>query len=353
MKAKRIVIKLGSNVLTDEHGMIDRDYIKDVARQVAELHSQGFEPIIVTSAAIAAGLEFLDFEERPSDIPSLQAAASVGQAALTETYSEVFREHNLATGLVLITRGDTSNRTTYLNGRNTFLKLLELGVIPVVNENDTVATDEIRFGDNDGLAALVALMVDADLVIMLTDIDGLYSGNPREDEGAEHIAEVCEITSEIEGYASGAGSKIGTGGMITKLRAAKMLISGNVDMVLTHGRLPNVIVDAAKGQVKGTYFRANGCSIMNHKKRWIAFGSIPEATLYIDEGAVKALRKGGVSLLAPGLKSFSNDFKEGALVSIESSEGEIIARGLTSVSSADVFTSEKHLVVHCDALALL
>lgn len=353
MASKRIVIKLGSNVLTDDKGFIDREYIRDVSAQVAQLHKRGYEPVIVTSAAIAAGLELLHFNERPTDIPSLQAAASVGQSALTETYSEALKEHGLASGLVLITRGDTANRTTYLNARNTLTRLLELRAVPVVNENDTIAVDEIRFGDNDGLAALVALMIDADLVIMLTDIDGLYSGNPRTDEDAEHISEVCEISSELEGFASGPGSKVGTGGMVTKLRAAKMLLAGNIEMVLTNGRIPQAIVDAAEGTVRGTYFRTNGCATMNHKKRWIAFGSIPEATITIDEGAVKALRKGGISLLAPGVKKISNDFEEGALLSIVSEDGEVVGRGLSAVASAEMYSSEKHLVVHCDVLALI
>lgn len=345
---------MGTNVLTDNRGFIDRTFIDDISAQVARLQREGFEPIIVTSGAIAAGLESLNLDKRPTDIPSLQAAASVGQAFLTEMYAESFRKHGLQTGLILITRGDTSNRNAYLHARDTFERLIELKAIPIVNENDTIAVDEIRFGDNDTLAALIALMIDASKVIMLTDIDGLYTADPRKDPNAVLIDEVCEVSDELVSYASGAGTHLGTGGMITKLRAAKMLLSADIEMTLTAGRQADVLIRALNEELKATYFRVGGsCSLLNHKKRWIAFGSIPQAEVVIDEGAVRALRKGGVSLLSPGVKEIRGEFEEGSLVSIASESGEIVARGITSLDSKEVYTSEKHLLVHCDALALL
>lgn len=354
LKDTVVVIKIGSNVLTTEQGKLDRSFIAEAVSQVVELVKRGLRPVIVTSAAIAAGFEAMGFEERPTDIPSLQAVASVGQVELVKAYSEELEKHGINAGQILITRTDMSNRTAYLHARDTFTRLIELNAIPIVNENDTIAVDEIKFGDNDTLAAMIGLMLNAKRVIMLTDIDGLYDKNPREHEDAKHISLVHRVDDELLSFASGAGSKLGTGGMKTKLSAAKMLLKAGIEMALVDGRSKKPILGAVDGSQKGTYFIPQSVlGGLNHKKRWIAMAGIPAGNIIIDRGAVKALQNGGVSLLSPGIISCSGGFKAGEMVSILDEDGALVARGLCSVDEEEVFNCKKHLVVHCDDLVLL
>lgn len=247
MGSKRVVVKVGSNTLTNPSGALDRRFIASLVDQMAELVRRGYHPILVTSAAIAAGVEVLGLTSRPTDIPTLQACAAIGQVALVESYAAEFGRRGLAIGQVLLTRNDTANRTAYLHARDTFDKLIELGSIPVVNENDTVAVDEIKFGDNDTLAALVANMIDAELVILLTDVDGLYDADPRKNADAHHIDVVHKVDDSVMKVASGAGTYMGSGGMHTKLEAARVLMKAGIPMVLCDGREANAVIDAVAG----------------------------------------------------------------------------------------------------------
>ncbi|GHT79639.1 glutamate 5-kinase [Actinomycetota bacterium] len=253
----RLVIKIGSSTLTDATGLLDVYYLQTLAYQVANLHKRGIEVVIVTSAAIVAGLEALDMPTtRPDDIPTLQAVAAVGQLKLVEQYSNAFNKHNIKLAQVLLTRNDTDNQESYLHIRDTLQRLLELGIVPLINENDTVAIDEIRFGDNDTLAARVAILIDADLVILLSDIDGLYTADPHLDQDAKLLEHIEEFTPEIINAAGDAGSKKGSGGMITKLEAAKMLMENNIPMVICEGHTANAIIKAANGDNIGSRFFA-------------------------------------------------------------------------------------------------
>ncbi|MBE0475540.1 MAG: glutamate 5-kinase [Coriobacteriia bacterium] len=331
----RVVVKVGSSLLSAPDGGLDVAFMEALVEQVARLHERGTEAVIVTSGAIAAGIERLDWEERPRAMPALQAAAAVGQVRIIGTYAELFAAHDLPVGQVLVTRHDTAHRAQYLHARDTLEKLLALGVVPVVNENDTTAVDEIRFGDNDTLAALVGTMVKADLVVLLTDIEGLYSADPRADEGAALLEHVDELTEEMLAAAGGPGSTLGSGGMATKLEAARVLMKAGIPMVVCDGRRPDVVVDAASGGCVGTFFAGDACSI-GSRKTWIALGRRPAGTIVVDAGAAEAVRTRGKSLLPAGVLSVSGPFQPGDAVLIQDAEGRTVARGLVEMSSADL-----------------
>lgn len=335
MAGSRIVVKVGSSLLTNEGGGLDRGFIGTLAGQVATLRSSGKEVVVVTSGAIAAGTEALGMASRPQDIPSLQAAASVGQTCLIGAYAGAFSEHGLVVGQVLVTRHDTGHRQQYLHARDTFDRLLTLGAVPVVNENDTTAVDEIRFGDNDTLAAIVATMIRADLVVMLTDTEGLYTSDPRVNEEADLLERVEELTDEMVAGAGGAGSDVGTGGMATKVEAARVLMKAGIDMVLCDGRLPGVLADVADGGSVGTLF-SGADGQMKSRKLWIALGMRSSGTVAIDAGAKKALVDHGKSLLPAGVVGVTGEFEVGDTVVLEGPGGEFVARGITAMSSADL-----------------
>lgn len=365
---KSIVVKIGSNTLTNTQGMLDHAYVAKLAEQIAALRGEGYSVTVVTSGAIAAGVEALNLPARPSDIQTLQATAAVGQVALINAYAEQFEKHGIASAQVLLTRHDTGDRHTYLHARDTLEKLLELGVVPVINENDTVAVEEIAFGDNDTLAALVATIIDASLVVLLTDVDGLYTANPLKDPTAQHIPLVETITKEIYDMASGVGSSLGSGGMVTKLRAARVLMASGIPMVLCDGRAEKAVINAVKGSAKGTYFSADAESGLNSRKRWIALGNALQGTLTIDKGAVSALRKGGNSLLSAGILDVTGTFGPDSPVAIVAENGMVVARGLSAYASDEIaLILGKHTrevlelvpqrkgapVVHCDQMAVL
>lgn len=370
-KRNRIVVKVGSSTLTDANGMLDHAFIGSFVTQIAELSRMGYAPIIVSSAAIAAGIEGLGLKSRPRDIPTLQAAASVGQVALVEAYARAFSTHGLIVGQILLTRNDTASRQAYLHARDTFERLIELEAIPIVNENDTVAIDEICFGDNDTLAALVAMMVDAKQAVMLTDVDGLYTADPRTNADAEHVDTVHTVDEALMSTAAGAGTCAGTGGMVTKLRAARLLLKAGIEMVLCDGAEEGAILKAVNRTSSGTYFTAeNGedSSVsLSQRKRWIALGGTLCGSIIVDDGAVSALRRGGVSLLGAGIISVEGDFSENCAIGIVSERGDTIARGLSRFSSeeiadlagkqnsgiAEMFPDKSTFeVVHCDDLVL-
>ena len=335
MSARRIVIKVGSSTLTREGGGIDREFVGDLVGQVSELLGKGSQVVIVSSGAIAAGVERLGLVERPSDMPGLQAAASVGQVALVEVYAERLADRGHVAGQVLLTRHDTGHRESFLHARDTFERLLSLGAVPIVNENDTVAVDEIRFGDNDTLAALVATMISAELVILLSDIEGLYDADPRLSSEATLLAQVDELTADLVAAAGGSGSAVGSGGMATKIEAAKVLMKAGIPMVICDGRRARVIVDAAEGNAVGTVFDGGESSI-GARKLWIALGSRPAGEVIIDEGACHALRVRNTSLLPAGVVGIQGEFAVGDAVALIDTTGAIVARGLAEMSSDDM-----------------
>jgi glutamate 5-kinase len=336
--AKRIVVKIGSSTLTDASGRIDVAYIDGLASQVDALRAQGCEVLIVTSAASVAGLEAHGMPPRRSEsIPILQAAAAVGQLELAKVYAHSFEAQGMRVGQILLTRFEIENRATYLHARDTIEKLLELGIVPLINENDTVAVDEIRFGDNDALAAQVAILVKADLAILLSDIEGLYTADPRLDEDARLLETVGAFTEEIVSAAGAAGSARGSGGMVTKLEAARMLMAAAIPLVICEGHVPNVVVDAASGKRVGTRFsQADGRHQVKARKLWLALGGSVKGAVFVDEGAVKALRKQGSSLLPVGVQRIDGSFSAGQAVDIRTLDGFLIGRGIASYSSDEL-----------------
>lgn len=329
-RPRRVVIKVGSSTLTDQAGRIDLNYIRDLASQIAEQHKDGLQLILVTSGAIRAGSERLSMDGRPRTLPEKQAAAAVGQGLLLQVYTDFFDHFGVTAAQVLLTRDDFRDRTRYLNARNTLNALLELQCVPIVNENDTVAVDEIRFGDNDTLAAMLAAATEADTLILLSDVEGLYNGTPD-----NLVSEIEEITPEIETLAGGAGSETGTGGMRAKIEAAKIAMNCGVTMVIAHGRRERVIADVLAGENIGTWFRCVGKCLAN-RKRWIAFGAQVQGTITINEGAKKMIAGRGKSLLAAGIVGVTGGFAAGDLVAIDDESGSRIARGLTNYGAEDL-----------------
>lgn len=330
---KRLVIKIGSSTLTTSESKIDYDYLSEVAAQIAHAKEEGWRPIVVTSAAIACGLERLGIDERPHDMPSLQAAASVGQSALSTAYAEAFAEHGIVTSTVLLTRRDTADRRAYLHARDTFDRLLELGVVPIVNENDTISVEQIRFGDNDTLAALVACLVEADLMVILSDIEGLFDANPHFDPEAKLIHRVEAVGPDIMAVAGGAGTTVGSGGMITKIKAARVLMVAGIPMVICDGRRPGAIVGAARGEDVGTRFvAAKKPHEITPKKLWIALGDAARGALVVDDGAKAALTGRGSSLLSVGVRAVEGRFEAGDIVDIKDGTGHLFARGKVAFS---------------------
>lgn len=331
---KRLVVKIGSATLTTSESSIDYGFLNDLARQIARVRAEGWDVVIVTSAAIACGLEALGIAKRPSDMPSLQAAASVGQSALSTAYAEAFGAEDMLTSVVLLTRRDTADRSAYLHARDTLRRLLELSVVPIVNENDTVSVEQIRFGDNDTLAALVACLIDADLMVILSDIDGLYTANPQIDPSATLIPVVDRVGREILAAAGGAVSGVGSGGMITKIKAARVLMAAGIPMVICQGRRPDCVVDAAAGTGVGTLFTApDRPHEITPKKLWIALGDAVHGTLVVDEGAHAALVERGKSLLPVGIRAVEGRFDYDDIVDVADSSGHVFARGRVTAGS--------------------
>jgi len=336
-QTKRLVVKIGSSTLTTAQGKIDLDYIESLAAQVEHVRAKGWQVIIVSSGAIACGLERLGIEKRPSDVPSLQAAASVGQPAFSAAYSDAFERHGMVTSLVLLTRRDTADRQAYLHARDTFSRLLELGVVPIVDENDTVSDEQIRFGDNDTLGALVSCLVSAELSVIMSDVDGLYTGNPAHDPDARLIERVDKIDEHIVSIAGDAGTAMGSGGMVTKIKAARVLAAAGIPLVICSGRRSDVLVDAVEGKSVGTLFTAvERAHEVTPRKLWIALGDSARGSITVDDGAKRALVQQGSSLLVVGVAGVSGDFAAGDIVDIQDRTGYLFARGKVSASSDEV-----------------
>ncbi|MBE0466005.1 MAG: glutamate 5-kinase [Candidatus Desulforudis sp.] len=335
INCKRLVVKIGTSSLAYDTGKLDLNTIEILVRQLADLHNQGREVLLVTSGAIGAGAGKLGLRRAPRTIPEKQACAAIGQGMLLHMYEKFFAEHGITAGQVLLTREDFAERRRFLNAQNTLRALLGFGVVPIINENDTVAVDEIKLGDNDYLSALVAGLIDADLLLMLTDTDGLYTADPRSEPDARLISWIDEITPEIERLAGAAGSRLGTGGMITKLQAARIATHAGVPTVIARSSAENVLRRILAGEELGTVFRAVPHR-MEMRKQWIAYGASVGGRIMVDAGAARALREKGGSLLPSGVVAVEGGFEIGQTVSIVDPDGREIGRGLANYSAAEI-----------------
>lgn len=344
-KAKRLVVKVGTSTITYATGQLNYHRIEKLVRELADLANQGKEIVLVTSGAIGVGMNRMGLKERPRTIPEKQAAAAVGQGALMHIYEKFFSEYGKVTAQILLTREDSIKHSRFNHSRNALLTLLKMGVIPVINENDAVAVDEIKIGDNDTLSAIVATIVDADTLILLSDIEGLYDANPQTNPNAKKIPLVREITPEIEALAGGPGTKNGTGGMQTKIQAAKIAVSSGIHMLIGSGSQENILHALLSDETVGTLFVAR-VSHLQLRKRWLAFGARLAGTITVDTGCEHALHA-GASLLAAGVVAVDGTFAEGDVVRVLNQSGRELARGRTNYASADI---EKIRGVHTDKI---
>jgi len=332
--ARRIVVKVGSSLVTNEGRGVDAEAIGNWARQLSALAAQGREVVMVSSGAIAEGMKRLGWATRPKELPELQAAAAVGQMGLVQMYESKLREHGMASAQVLLTHADLADRERYLNARSTMLTLLALKVIPVINENDTVVNDEIKFGDNDTLGALVANLVEADALVILTDQRGLYSADPRRDPAARFIGQALAGDPALELMAAGAGSAIARGGMITKVLAAKRAAGSGASTVIAWGREPDVLLRLAAGEAIGSTLLA-GTPKLAARKQWMVDHLQLRGAVSVDDGAVAKLRDGGKSLLPIGIVEVSGDFVRGDVIAVRTLSGTEVARGLANYASTE------------------
>jgi glutamate 5-kinase len=359
----KIVIKIGTSALTDKDGFLNKKYISEFSNSIADLKAEGFDIVIVSSGAIGAGRRQLNFAQ-PKTVRQKQALAAIGQPIIMSAYSQEFSKHNINAAQLLLTRDNFDNREKYINIRNTLTELLQNGVIPIINENDTVAVEEINFGDNDTLAALASIAIEADILIMLTDVDGLYDGKPSQ---AKLISKVEKITPEIESFASGySSSKKGTGGMRTKVAAAKAAVLSGIDAMVVSFLKHNLLKEIIARKNNGTHFAANKTRI-NTKKSWIAFSRKTKGYIFVDKKAADILINKGKSLLAAGIIGIEGNFKRGDTVIIADSDKKDFARGLSNYDAADlekikgkktseikkILPAAEEEAVHRDNLAIL
>ena len=332
--ARRIVVKVGSSLVTNDGRGLDEAAIGEWCRQLSQLVRGGREVIMVSSGAIAEGMKRLGWRNRPNEIHELQAAAAVGQMGLAQMYETKLRENGLGSAQVLLTHADLADRERYLNARSTLLTLLKLGVVPVINENDTVVTDEIKFGDNDTLGALVANLVEADALVILTDQKGLFTADPRRDPGAVFVHEAKAGDAALEAMAGGAGSSLGRGGMITKILAAKRAAGSGASTVIAWGREPDVLLRLTQGEAIGTLLVAQ-TQKNQARKQWIADHLQLRGSVSVDPGAVQQLRAGGKSLLPIGMTAVEGNFSRGDVIAVCDPQGLEVARGLANYASAE------------------
>lgn len=335
MKKKRIVVKIGSSSLTNAKGLIDKDKLLDHVQSVANLCTKGHEVIMVSSGAVAAGFARLGYPSRPITLKGKQAAAAVGQSLLIQSYTEEFRKFNIVPAQILLTRNDFSKRERYKNAFATIMELLERGILPIINENDTVSVDELTFGDNDMLSALVSGLVHADQLIILTDINGIYDSNPKENPSAKKIDSLSSISEDLLSVAKGTGSKVGTGGMKSKLLAAKTALSLGVQVFIGQGNGENKLMNILTNNGDGTYIRNNEQSSLNTRKQWIAFHSEVAGEIYVDKGAEQALIHNGKSLLPVGICDIKGSFRKGDVVEVFGSN-RLLGKGEISFSAQEL-----------------
>lgn len=331
--ATRFVVKVGSALVTNNGAGLDLDAINDWAHQISQLRCEGKEVVLVSSGAVACGIQRLGWTRRPASVHEKQAAAAIGQAGLVEAYERAFSSHGLVTAQILLTHDDLADRKRYLNARSTLTTLLDLGVVPIINENDTVVTDEIKFGDNDTLGALVANLIEADALIILTDQKGLYTADPRKDPNATLIQEATAGDEHLETMAGGAGTQVGTGGMITKVIAAKRAARSGAHTAIANGREDNPIVRLAHGEAVGSLLVSH-TQPLAARKQWLADHLQLAGKLHLDAGAVLAL-KSGKSLLPIGITTAEGEFERGAVVACITPEGNEVARGLCNYGSGE------------------
>jgi glutamate 5-kinase len=332
--AKRIVLKLGTKVLLSHHNDIDRGRFDRLVRDIALLRRKGYEFIIVSSGAVGFGMSCLSLDKRPEKIKKVQALAAIGQNLLMKDWSDIFAAHDMTAGQVLLTYAVMQDRNRYLHAKNCLGAMLEYGVIPIVNENDAVSVDEIKFGDNDALSAITALLVDADLLVLFTDTDGVFDKNPQADPTAQRIRFIDKIDDRILGMVNDKANGYSIGGMSSKLTAAKMSQNSGTGVIIANGYTPDLL-GILNGDDVGTFFKPNKKKI-NGKRKWIFFHKKTQGKIIVDNGAKKALITSATSLLPRGILSVEGEFKEGAVVGISDGEGETFARGMTYYSAADI-----------------
>lgn len=334
--AHTIVVKVGSRVLTSEDGTLNENRVAQLAEEIHEIRSFGRKVVLVSSGAVAAGMGRLGLSKRPADLPHLQAVAAVGQSHLVEVYERRLRSHGHHAAQVLLTAEDFDDRTRYLNVRNTLQALLDFGAVPIINENDTVSVDELQttFGDNDRLAALVTNLIRAPLLVLLSDVDGLYNGDPRHPD-AEVINTVSSLNDEIMGLALDHKTGLSKGGMASKLRAARIATASGENVIIANGRPRGVLKTILDGEITGTLFLAQG-QIMTSWKRWIGYTVQPRGILLLDDGARQAIQRQGRSLLAVGITDVTGDFSKGDVVALRDKQGLEFARGLSNYNSSEL-----------------
>jgi len=333
-KPGTVVVKVGTNVLADAAGRLDAHRIRSLAGQIGRWRAAGWRVVLVSSGAIGAGIGKLKLGARPTDLPHLQACAAVGQSALMQEYIAAFDEHGIQPAQILLVASDFDDRTRYLNARHTIATLFEYGCVPIINENDTVSVAEIKFGDNDHLAALVANLLQAPLLVLLTNVDGLYSADPRTDPSAELVPTVAEIDRTIGSFAQETKSALGTGGMPSKLKAARVATNGGSAVIMANGSRDGILDAVLGGESVGTLFLPNP-EAPSAFKRWIGTAARPKGELLLDDGAVRAVRDGGKSLLPVGVRKVAGEFRIGDPVSLCDSDGTEFGRGLSNYSADD------------------
>lgn len=333
---KLLIIKVGTTLISSAASFLDREKMEPIVEDISDFMRKGIKIVLVSSGAIGAGMAVLGLKTRPKLLPQKQAAAAIGQSKLMHFYKELFNQHGLRVAQILLTKDDLDDRAKYLNARNTLTTLLQYeNIIPIINENDTIAVDEIKFGDNDTLAAVIASKMQADLLIILSNVDGFYDCDPRKNSAPRLIEEVPEVTDELKRICGAACAETSVGGMSSKLEAARIATLSGIGMVLANGEHPHVLRDIFSGTVKCTYFRPRR-GAMTGRKRWIAFGSAPHGAIKIDKGARQALLSQGRSLLPKGVIEVNGTFDRGDTVSILDEDGKEIARGLTNYSAPEV-----------------
>ena len=332
--ARRVVVKVGSNVLTEDYGL-NLKAIRPISRQICRLIDGGIEIILVSSGAMASGIRKVGLDKRPDEIPKRQAIAAIGQAGLIMEYEKAFARYHKKVAQILLTGDDLNNRKRYLNARNTLCMLLSWQVVPIINENDTVMIEEIQFGDNDNLAAMITLLMDADILVNLTDIDGLYTKDPRTSPDADFIPLVSIIGEDIKKIAGDIPGALGTGGMLSKINAAKKVTAAGIPMIIANGGRPDVLKKLFSGKNVGTFFTPNKKKLKS-RKCWIAFTLKPKGVIRIDDGAAEAILTKGKSLLPSGIVGVEGEFSAGAPVEFRKIDDELLGTGLVNYSSTDI-----------------
>lgn len=333
--SKRIVVKVGTSTISYPNGKTNFARLENLVREMADLHNRGIEVLLVSSGAIGTGANHMGLTTVPRTLPEKQALAAIGQGALLHIYEKLFGEYHQTVAQVLLTRDDLDERLRYLNATNTLLAILNYDVIPIINENDTVVVEEIKFGDNDTLSSLVAGLVDADLLIILSDVDGLYDGDPRANAAARFIPTVHSITAEMEERSRNRGFAFSSGGMLTKLNAARVCMSAGIPMVVANSGTEHVLSRILAGEELGTLFVPRA-QRMHAREKWIAFGTTLQGQVAVDDGAAQALTARGKSLLPSGITAVQGEFERGAIISVADGQGKELARGLTNFSSAEI-----------------